>query len=142
MCLSGAVSNTPCNSAINLAACGTARPRINTAPDASAIRSVAPSSVPSGDENRSRNTGSVPARIGSGRVMEDDARGAAQARTHATDAMPQVAAVDAPRALHRALMHRDHRGIALAQGQHDRPRLHPRALLGHHELAALEVAAR
>src|SRR5438477_299311 len=75
-------------------------------------------------------------------VVKDDAGRAALARAQHADTVAHVDAVDAAGALHRAVMHGDHRGVALAQRQHARTRLHARALLGHHELAAAEVAAR
>ena len=47
------------------------------------------------------------------RVVEDDAGGVALPAAHAAHAVPQVDAVDAARALHRPVMDRDHRGVAL-----------------------------
>ncbi len=62
------------------------------------------------------------------------------AGTHPADAMAQVNAIEPARALHRPVMHsKDHR-IALPQRHHLGPRLHPRPLLGQHELAAGEIA--
>jgi hypothetical protein len=43
---------------------------------------------------------------------------------------------------YRAVTNGDHCSVSLTQRQHKRSRLHPRALLGHHELAALEVSPR
>lgn len=63
-----------------------------------------------------------------------------QTASHPAHAMAECGAVDAARALHRALMHGEHIGITLPE-RHDRGAgLHARPLLGDDELAALEIA--
>ena len=56
--------------------------------------------------------------------------------------MPQVDAIHAPSALHRAIMDRKYHTVSLAERHNNRPRLHARALLCHHEFAASEVFFR
>ena len=56
--------------------------------------------------------------------------------------MAHVDAIDAARALHRAVMHREDHRIALRERHDLGARLHARALLGQHELAAGEILAR
>src|SRR6476659_2022982 len=56
--------------------------------------------------------------------------------------MLQVHSIHASHTTNGSVTGRNHGGISLAQRQHERSRLHARALLGHHELAAFEVAAR
>jgi hypothetical protein len=74
--------------------------------------------------------------------VKNDTGGVAVARANTAHAMPQVYTVRTARTLHWAVMDRDHRSVALMQWQHERSRLHARALLGHHELATFEIAAR
>ena len=74
--------------------------------------------------------------------MKNDAGGVAVARADAAHAMPQVHAIHTAHAPHGAVMDGDHRSVALTQRQHERPRLHARTLLGHHELATFEIAPR
>src|ERR1700730_2663275 len=77
-----------------------------------------------------------------GRVVKNDTGGVAVARANTAHAMPEVYTVRTARTLHRAMVDRDHRSVALVQRQHERSRLHARTLLGHHELPTLEIAAR
>ena len=56
--------------------------------------------------------------------------------------MLQVHSVHTSRAMNRSMTSRNHCGVSLAERQHERSRLHAGTLLGHDELAALEVAAR
>ena len=74
------------------------------------------------------------------RVVEDDAERVAVAGAHAAHAVAHVDAVDAARALHRAVVHREDHRLALPQRHDLGARLHARALLGQHELAAGEIA--
>ena len=55
--------------------------------------------------------------------------------------MAQLDAIGAARALYRPAVDRAHHRVAKAQGHHRRARLHARALLGQHELAAVEILA-
>ena len=64
------------------------------------------------------------------------------ARADAADAVAQVDAIKSAGALHRPVMHRKHHRVALTQRHHLGTRLHARPLLGQHELAAGEIAAR
>ena len=74
--------------------------------------------------------------------MEDDAERVARTRAQAADAVAKVRAMEAARAPHRPVVDgKDHR-VAVRQGHDLDPRLHARALLGEHELAALEIAPR
>ena len=57
-------------------------------------------------------------------------------------AMAHVDAIGAARALHRAVMHREYDAVASAQRHDFGARLHARALLSEHELAAGEIAPR
>src|SRR5262245_44375781 len=83
----------------------------------------------------SRVWGFAPSR----RIVENDAKRMAQAIPHGADAMAHVDAVAALAAPHRAMAHREYDRAALGQGHHCGARLHPRSLLGQHELAASEV---
>src|SRR3546814_8128284 len=76
------------------------------------------------------------------RVVEDDAGGVAPAGTDPTDAVAKSDAVVASRAPDRPAVHGEGDGIALPERHDLRSRLHARALLGQHELAAGEVPAR
>src|SRR3546814_1176870 len=78
---------------------------------------------------------------GSPGVVEDDAEGVAAAGAHAADAVAKLRAVEATRAFHRAVTHREDHRIATAEGCHLDARLPSRPLLGQHELLAGEVAA-
>lgn len=74
--------------------------------------------------------------------MEDDPERVSAPFDDPADAVAQLHAIVAPRALHRTAVDGEDDGIALAQ-RHDRgARLHARALLGQHELATAEVDAR
>ena len=75
------------------------------------------------------------------RVVENHAHGAAMTRAYPAHAMPQVHPIRTTRALHRPIVHREHDTVAATKRHHLGPRLHPRPLLGQHELAAREVAA-
>src|ERR1700720_1044279 len=73
--------------------------------------------------------------------MEDDAHGMAPAGAETADAMAQVDAVVALRALNRAVVNGKGHGVALAERHDLNPALHARALFGQYKLAAGEVAA-
>ena len=77
----------------------------------------------------------------SGGVVKNDADSVTVTRPQRAHAMLQVHAVRAARTLDRAVTDGDHCGVSLPQRQHERSRLHPGPLLGHYELAALEVLA-
>src|SRR3546814_17567620 len=79
---------------------------------------------------------------GSPGVVEDDAEGVAAAGAHAADAVAKVRAVEATRAIHRAVTPREDHRIATADGCPLDGRLTTRPLLGQHEHTAGELAAR
>jgi hypothetical protein len=54
-------------------------------------------------------------RASSSRVVKNDTGSVAVARANTAHAMPQVYTVRTTRALHRAVMDRDHRSVALMQ---------------------------
>ena len=56
--------------------------------------------------------------------------------------MPEIAPIEAACALHWPAVNRKHHRVTLRQRHHRNPRLHARALLGEHELTALEIFAR
>ena len=58
------------------------------------------------------------------------------------DAMAQINPVEAARPLYRPVMHSKSHRIALPERHHFGPRLHSRPLLGQHEFATGEIAAR
>ena len=66
----------------------------------------------------------------------------AMPRAHSADAMPMMDPIDAAQTSNRALVDRECDCIALAERNDLGPRLHPRTLLGQHELAAREIALR
>src|SRR5271165_5642712 len=84
----------------------------------------------------------LPLAGGSGSVVKNDAGSVAETGPQMAHSMPQVHAVRTSSALYRAVTDGDHCSVSLTQRQHKRSRLHSRALLGHHELAALEVPPR
>ena len=53
--------------------------------------------------------------------------------------MPQIHPIRAASALHWTIVNREHNAIPLAKRHNDRPRLHTRPLLGHHEFATGKV---
>ncbi len=101
------------------------------------VRLVGPVLPPRSDEWR--DTERLDALSG---VMENDADGVTLTGPNAADAMAQLYAVNALGALDRAAVDGEYDGIALLQRNHFDAALHPRALLGHHELAAGKVRAR
>ena len=72
--------------------------------------------------------------------MKDNADGMTLAGADLADAMAKINPIEAARPLHRAMMHSKCYRVALRQRHHFRPRLHPRPLLGQHELATAEIA--
>ena len=74
--------------------------------------------------------------------MKDDADSVAPARPDSADAMAQVDAIAPPPPLDRTVMHGKGDRTALRERYHLGARLHARPLLGQHELAAFEIAAR
>src|SRR6185437_16962081 len=74
-------------------------------------------------------------------IMEDHADGVTAAGTQAAHAMPEVDAIGAARAMHRAVMHGERNRVSLLERNHLGARLHARTLLGQHELATLEITA-
>src|SRR5437868_10066901 len=55
--------------------------------------------------------------------------------------MTEIYSINAARTLDRPVVHREDNAVSLAQRHHLRTRLHARPLLGHHELASMEVAS-
>src|SRR5205809_4443139 len=53
--------------------------------------------------------------------------------------VPHIDTIGSARAVHGAMVHREHHGIAPTQRHHLGPRLHAWALLGQHELSAGEI---
>src|SRR5258708_6588780 len=78
----------------------------------------------------------------SGGIVEDHADGASFARIEPADAVVQLHLIVAAPPLHRTAVDREDGRIALLERQNHGAGLHAGALLGHHELAALEVLAR
>jgi hypothetical protein len=72
--------------------------------------------------------------------VEDDAYGVPQTAADAADAMPEIDAIVAFRALDRPVVHGEGHRIALPQGYHLGPALHAWPLLGQDKLAACEIA--
>ncbi len=60
-------------------------------------------------------------------------------RPDAADAVPEIHAIHAASTLHGAIMNCEHYAVALAKRYNDRPRLHTRPLLRHHEFATGKV---
>src|SRR5579883_595686 len=75
------------------------------------------------------------------RVVEDDAEGEAPARADAAHPVAEIDAVEAARAAHGAVMHREDHRLALRERHHLGARLHARPLLDEEELAAGELRA-
>src|SRR5580765_3942173 len=76
------------------------------------------------------------------RIVENHADGMAMTGAQSAHAMPQVHAVSAAHALHWPVAYREDHAVATPKRHHFGPRLHPRPLLGQHELAAGEVFLR
>lgn len=74
--------------------------------------------------------------------MKNDAHRVTQAGSYAADAVAEIDAIGATRALYRTMAHGEDDGIALLKRDDFGPRLHARALFGQDELAAREVVAR
>ena len=72
-------------------------------------------------------------------VVENDTDRITVSRPDAADAVPEIDAIRAASALHGAIMNREHNSITLAKRHNDRPRLHTRPLLRHHEFATGKV---
>ena len=104
-----------------------AKPGSSTAP--SQMRS---SSGRSSEANRSP----------SGGVMEDHAQGEALAAAHAADAVAQLDAIGAARALHGPVMDGEDHRLALSERHDLALRLRARALLDQQEFAAGEIRGR
>ena len=73
------------------------------------------------------------------RVVENDAERMTMSRPDAADAVPEIDAIRAASARHGTMMNREHNTITLAKRHNDRPRLHSRPLLRHHEFATGKV---
>src|SRR4029077_3073143 len=84
--------------------------------------------------NRSRVIRSL-----SPRIVENDAERLTMSRPDAADAVPQIDPIRAASALHGTMMNREHNAVTPAKRHNDRPRLHTRPLLGHHEFSAGKV---
>src|SRR6202171_4375645 len=80
--------------------------------------------------------------VASCRIVKNNPGSVAVAGPQIANSMLQVHSVHTSRAMNRSMTGRNYCGASLAQRQHERSRLHAGALLGHHEFAALEVAAR
>src|SRR5262245_30233568 len=74
--------------------------------------------------------------------MEDDAHGVPQARADATDAMPEVDAVGALRALDRPVVNSEGHRVALLQRHDFGPALHARSLFRQYKLTAGKIPTR
>src|SRR5262245_4146334 len=85
---------------------------------------------------------SLPHRVCSHGVVENDADCMALARAYSAHAMAQVDAIHAARALHRPMMDREDHAVSLAERHNLSARLHTRSLLREHEFAAREVVSR
>jgi hypothetical protein len=72
-------------------------------------------------------------------VVEDDAYGVPQTAADAADAMPEIDAIIAFRALDRPVVHSEGHRVTLTQRHDLGPALHARALLGQDKLAAGEI---
>jgi hypothetical protein len=77
-----------------------------------------------------------------GRIVERQFQSDALAATHPANGMLEVDPVVASASLERTLGGRNDGGVCEFEGQDHRPRLHARALLGHHEFAAMKTDAR
>src|ERR1700732_5462767 len=75
-------------------------------------------------------------------VGEDDAYGVPQTATDTADAMPEIDAIVAFRALDRPVVHSECHRVTLPQRHDLGPALHARPLLGQDKLAAGEIASR
>jgi len=71
--------------------------------------------------------------------VENDAERMTMSRPEAADAVTEIDPIRATSAFHGAIRNREHNAIALAKRHNDRPRLHTRPLLGHHEFATGKV---
>jgi hypothetical protein len=67
--------------------------------------------------------------------VKDDANGMTLSRTQAADAVPEVDAVGASRALYGPVVNREGHGVTLAELNDLRSRLHTGTLLREHEFA-------
>jgi hypothetical protein len=72
--------------------------------------------------------------------VEDDAERMPVPGANAADAVPQVHAIEAFRALDRAMANREDNAVALFQRDNFGARLHARTLLSQDEFAAAEIA--
>src|SRR5688500_9842731 len=72
------------------------------------------------------------------RVVENDAQRMPMSRSDAADAVAEIHSIHAPLTLHGSIMDCEHNAVPLSKRHNHRPRLHARALLCHHELAARE----
>jgi hypothetical protein len=85
---------------------------------------------------------SIPAVHQSGGIVKDDAERMAAARAQLSDAVAELdLVVTAPTPDRPGIPRKDDR-VPPVERDHSGPGLHPRPLLGHHELTALEVVAR
>src|SRR5258708_22949429 len=76
------------------------------------------------------------------RIVKDHTKGMTVAGSDPAHAVAQINAIEPARPLYRPVMHGKSHRIALREPHHLGPRLHPRPLLGQHEFAAGEIAAR
>jgi hypothetical protein len=76
------------------------------------------------------------------RVVENNADRVPMSRPYAAYAMPEIHAIHTAGALHRAVMNRKHDPVPLTERRNNRPRLHARTLLRHHEFAAGKISVR
>src|SRR5207253_8285835 len=73
-------------------------------------------------------------------IVEDYSQCVPLAGANAAHPMPKVHAIDAARTPHRTIVYGEDDAISLAQRNHLGTGLHARSLLGHHELASMEIS--
>ena len=75
------------------------------------------------------------------RVVKDHPQRMPLSTAHTADPVPEIDTIDPARSLHGPVADRKDNRITLLERYDFRPGLHPRPLLGHHELAAAEICA-
>src|SRR5258708_29738294 len=75
-------------------------------------------------------------------IVEDDPQRMTAPRPQPADSMAQIHTIRSAGSLHRTMMHRKRKRIALSKRNHLRPRLHTRTLLRQHKLASNKILSR
>src|SRR5437660_9649899 len=74
-------------------------------------------------------------------IVKDHSEGMTMTGAHAAHTMTEIYAINAARTLDRPIVHREDNAVSLAQRHYLYTRLHARPLLGHNELASMDVSS-